>query len=268
MKVERRFTSAGSDPYVETSATPARSSTASPAAGPTGAESTATSTRRGGRAGLLRRAVLHAGQPDGRAQLAAVVQHRAELGLRHHRPGPGTTGTAIPRPASSSWRRRLRAPAAARLLHPVRGRRPGERRRHHGPVDPRGAAVQVRLGHGHQLLPAARRGRAAVRRRQEQRPDELSQDRRPRRRRDQERRDHPSGGQDGLPRPRPPRHRDFVNWKVREEQGRGTGHRFVASRRSLAAIARKLLRRGATHRTSAARTEAARGGGTARRRGT
>jgi ribonucleoside-diphosphate reductase alpha chain len=46
----------------------------------------------------------------------------------------------------------LRAPAAPCLLHPVGRRRPGGRRRHHGSVGARGAAVQVRLGHRHQLL--------------------------------------------------------------------------------------------------------------------
>ena len=39
--------------------------------------------RRGGRARLLRRDALHAGRPARRAQLAAVVQHGAPLGLRH-----------------------------------------------------------------------------------------------------------------------------------------------------------------------------------------
>jgi ribonucleotide reductase alpha subunit len=41
----------------------------------------------------------------------------------------------------------LRAPAAACLLHPGRRRRPRERGRHHGPLGPGGAALQVRLGH-------------------------------------------------------------------------------------------------------------------------
>ena len=46
----------------------------------------------------------------------------------------------------------VRASAAARLLHPVDHRRPRQRRRHHGPVGARGAPVQVRLRHRHQLL--------------------------------------------------------------------------------------------------------------------
>src|SRR5207249_273773 len=38
---------------------------------------------------LLRRAALPARDADGRAELAAMVQHRAALGLWHRRPGPG-----------------------------------------------------------------------------------------------------------------------------------------------------------------------------------
>ena len=44
---------------------------------------------RGGRPRVLRRALLHAGDADGGAELAAVVQHRPALGLRHRRPGQG-----------------------------------------------------------------------------------------------------------------------------------------------------------------------------------
>ncbi len=88
-----------------------------------------------------------------RAQLAAVVQHRPALGLRHRRSGPGPLVRRSPGPARPTLRPlRLRAAAAARLLHPERRRRPGERRRHHGPVGARGAPVQVRLGHRLQLL--------------------------------------------------------------------------------------------------------------------
>jgi hypothetical protein len=101
----------------------------------------------------------HAGQPDVGAQFAAVVQHRAALGLRHHRPGPGTLVLRSRHRRADAERLGLRAPAAARLLHPERGRRPGQRGRHHGSVDPRGAAVQVRLGHRLQFLGCA--GRAS-----------------------------------------------------------------------------------------------------------
>ena len=60
----------------------------------------------------------------------------------------------------------LRAAAAARLLHPEHQGRPRQRGRDHGSVGARGAPVQVRLRHRHQLLQPARRGRAALRRRQ------------------------------------------------------------------------------------------------------
>ena len=102
---------------------------------------------------------------------------------------------------------RLRAPAAARLLHPVGRGRPRQRGRDHGPLDPRGAAVQVRLGHRHQLLVAPRRERAAGRRRQVVGADELPQDRRPRRRRDQVGRHHAPRREDGDLRHGSPRHR-------------------------------------------------------------
>ena len=45
--------------------------------------------QRGRRPGLLRRAPLHARDADVRAELAAMVQHRPALGLRHRRPEPG-----------------------------------------------------------------------------------------------------------------------------------------------------------------------------------
>ena len=81
---------------------------------------------------------------------------------------------------------RLRAAGPARVLHPVDQRRPRQRRRHHGPVGPRGPHLQVRLAAPAPTSPtcAARASRspAAASR---QRPDELPQDRRPRRRRHQ-----------------------------------------------------------------------------------
>ena len=65
-------------------------------------------------------------------------------------PAQGHTLRRLPdRRAVATRRRRLRAPPAPRLLHPGHRRRPGQRRRHHGPVGARGTAVQVRLGHGH-----------------------------------------------------------------------------------------------------------------------
>src|SRR4029078_4820805 len=44
---------------------------------------------RGRRLRLLRRAALHAGPDAGRPELAAMVQHRAALGLRRRWPRPG-----------------------------------------------------------------------------------------------------------------------------------------------------------------------------------
>ena len=78
-----------------------------------------------------------------------------------------------------------------------RQRRPGERRRHHGPVGARGAPVQIRLRHRLELLRAARRRREAVGRRPLLRPDVVPQDRRPRRGRHQVGRHHAPRGEDG-----------------------------------------------------------------------
>ena len=49
----------------------------------------------------------------------------------------------------------LRASRPARLLHPVDQRRPRQRRRHHGPVGPRGPHLQVRLRHRHRTSPTS-----------------------------------------------------------------------------------------------------------------
>ena len=114
---------------------------------------------------LPRRAALHAGQADGRAELAAVVQHRPALGLRHRRSRPGPLLRRLQDRQADQVEVVLRASAAACLLHPGRRRRPRQRGRHHGPVGARGAPVQIRLRHRLQLLAAARRRRAPVRRR-------------------------------------------------------------------------------------------------------
>jgi hypothetical protein len=54
------------------------------------------------------------------AELAAVVQHRAELGLRHQRPGPGALGTPTTKTGELKLSRgRVHPPAAARVLYPV-----------------------------------------------------------------------------------------------------------------------------------------------------
>ena len=103
--------------------------------------------------------------PDVRAELAAMVQHRPALGLRHRRAGAGPLLRRPPDRRADAVGLRLRAPAAACLLHPGRARRPRQRGRHHGSVGARGAPVQVRLRHRLELLGAARRGREALRRR-------------------------------------------------------------------------------------------------------
>ena len=99
-----------------------RCSSAWPAPGPIGAGRAAISIRESRRARLLRRARLHAGEADGGAELAAMVQHRPALGLRHRRPEPGPFLRRFPDRQADQVEDRLRASAAACLLHPV-GRR-------------------------------------------------------------------------------------------------------------------------------------------------
>ena len=108
-----------------------------------------------------RRALLHAGDAEGRTQFAAMVQHRPALGLRHRRPEPGSLLRRSRHAPSAEIELRLRASAAACLLHPGREGRPRKRRRHHGFVDARGASLQIRLGHRHEFLePCAARTRS------------------------------------------------------------------------------------------------------------
>ena len=130
------------------SATPARSSTGWPAAGPTGARSTATST--GPRTpSAFYDELCHMLA----AQIAAPNSPQwFNTGLHyaygHQRPGPGPLLRRSRRPARSRARRRRtsarsRTPASSSRV----ARRPRQRRRHHGPLGPRGAHLQVRLGH-------------------------------------------------------------------------------------------------------------------------
>ena len=69
---------------------------------------------RGRRPGLLRRDLPHAGGPDGGAQLAAVVQHRPALGLRHRRARPGALPRRSARPAR--WRAPRRRTSSRRRM--------------------------------------------------------------------------------------------------------------------------------------------------------
>ena len=208
-----------------------------------------------GRAGLLRRAALHARDADGRAQLAAMVQHRAALGLRHRRAEPGPFLCRLQNRQAREVEDGLRAPAAARLLHPGHQGRSRQRRRDHGSVGARGAAVQIRLRHRLEFLPPARRGREAFGRRALLRPDELPQDRRPRGGRDQVGRHHAPRRQDGDRRRRSPRHRAVHQLEsARRAEGREPRHRLVgqpeASARGveglpqLRRLGRRLLRPG------------------------
>ena len=183
---------------------------------------------RGGRAGVLRRAPLHAGHADG-ARRTSPQWFNTGLHWAYGIDGPGQGHFYVDLETGkltvSDFG--LRASAAARLLHPVGRGRSRQRERHHGPVGARGAPVQVRLGHRLQLLQAARRQREAVGRRQVVRPDELPQDRRPRRRRHQVGRHDAPRRQDGRRRRRSSRHRGIHQLEgERGAEGRRPRHRL------------------------------------------
>ena len=195
-----------------------------------------------------------------------------QLGVRHHRPAAGPLVRRARRRRAEAVHERLRAPCPARLLHPVRRRRPRQRGRHHGPVGARGPRVQVRLRHRLQLLRHPRRERAPLGRRPLLRPDELPQDRRPRRGRDQVGRHHAPRGEDGDARPRPSRHpalralegrrgdqggrpRGRLADALRAPQQRRHGHRR-GRRRGRRAV-RRADQPGAARRPSAARARPA-----------
>ncbi len=94
---------------------------------------------------LLRRDPADARPANRRAELAAMVQHRAPLGLRHRRPGAGPLSRRSRERQIAGLGQCLRAPAAACLLHPVGRRRSRQSRRDHGPLGARSAAVQIRV---------------------------------------------------------------------------------------------------------------------------
>ena len=173
----------------------------------------------GRRAGLLRRDVPHARPPAGGAQLARSGSTPACTGPTASTARRRATTSPSPRAARSSRARtrtrdrsRTRvSSAASRTTSSARAASwtSGCARRGCSSTAPAPAPTSAR---------SAGRERTAVRRRPQQRPDELPQDRRPRRRRDQVRRHDPPRGQDGHLDIDHPDIENFINWKVREEQ--------------------------------------------------
>ena len=158
--------------------------------------------RRGGR-DLRGRARAPARHADGGVQLARLVQLRALPALRHHRTGrqPRVGPRAGRDPRDEE---RLRAAAVLGLLHPVGRRRPDGHLRAH---QERGAPLQVRLGHRHELQQAPRPAGETLGRRHLERPHELPRGPRSRGGRDEVGRHHAARREDGLPRHGPPRDR-------------------------------------------------------------
>jgi hypothetical protein len=134
------------------SATRARCSTAWPAAGPTGAGRAATSTARTTPAPSSTRCATCSPRRWARRTRRSGSTPACTGPTASTAPARATTTSITKTGELTKSKSRLRAPAAARLLHPERVRRPRQRRRHHGPVGARGAPVQVRLRHRLQLL--------------------------------------------------------------------------------------------------------------------
>ena len=173
---------------------------------------------------FYRRNALHAGAPDGRAQFAAMVQHRPALGLWHRWAGAGPLLRRLRDGQADEVEILLRTSAAARLFHPVRRRRSRQRRRHYGSLGARGAPVQIWLGHRLEFLGFARREREALGRRPLERPDVVPEDRRPRGGRDQIGRHDAARRQNGGGRRRPSRYRGLYRLEgQRGAEGRGAG---------------------------------------------
>ncbi len=213
--------------------------------------------QRGRRARLLRRAALHAGDADVRAQLAAMVQHRPALGLRHRRPEPGPL------------LRRLQDRQADQARRPptsIRSRTPASSSR--SPTTSSTKAASWTCGCARRACsntapapaPTSRalrgEGERLVRRRQVVGPDELPQDRRPRGRRHQVGRHHAPRRQDGDRRRRPSRHRAVhrLEGDARSRRSpasspaprstRSTCKRDPQGLRQLRGLGRRLLRAG------------------------
>ena len=215
---------------------PSRSSTASPAAGPTGAGRAATSTPKT----TPRRSSTSCATCSPRrwrAELAAVVQHRPALGLRHRRPGQGhyyvdpETGKLTK--STSAYEH---PQPHACFIQSINDDLVNEG----GIMDlwvREARLFKYGSGTGSNFSRAARRRRTAVRRRQVVRPDELPQDRRPRRRRHQVGRHHAPRRQDGRPRPRSSGHRGVHQLEGdRGAEGRRAGHRLEDQPKHLNAI--------------------------------
>ncbi len=186
---------------------------------------------RGRRRGLLRRDVPHAGGADGGAELAAVVQHRPALGLRHRRAAAGTLLRRSARRGEvvrSTSAYEQPAPHAC-FIQSIKDDLVNEG----GIMDlwVREARIfKYGSGTGIEFLRPARRGRAAVRRRQVERPDELPQDRRPGGRRHQVGRDHAPRRQNGRSGSRSSGHRGVRQLEGgRGGEGRVAGDRLAAA---------------------------------------
>jgi ribonucleoside-diphosphate reductase alpha chain len=181
--------------------------------------------------------LLHARHPARRAELAAMVQHRPALGLRHRRPRPGPF---LCRPFTGKLKKSDSAyehpqPHAC-FIQSV-----GDDLVNDGGIMDlwvrEARLFKYGSGTGSNFSEAARRGRKAVRRRQVVGPDELPEDRRPRRRRHQVGRHHAPRRQDGRRRHRPPGYRAVHRLEgQRGAEGRRPRHRLQDRPKHMTAV--------------------------------
>ena len=189
-------------------------------------------THRGGRPGVLRRDVLHAGGPDGGPEQPAVVQHRPALGLRHRGPAAGALlRRSGDRTRSTRSHLGLRAPGPARVLHPVASPTTwsttaaswtcGSAR----PASSSTAAAPARTSPpcaaraSRSPAAASRRGLMSFLKIGDRAAGAIKIGRH-----------HPPRRQDGRPRPRPPGHRGVRQLEGgRGAEGRRPGHRVAAA---------------------------------------
>jgi len=166
---------------------------------------------------VFRRARLHAGRPDGRAQFTAMVQYRPVLAYGIDGPSQGHFLRRLPDRQLVKSKSAYEHPQPhACFIQSIKDDLVNEG----GIMDlwlREARLFQIRLRHRHEFLQAARDGEKLAGGGRSSGLMSFS-DRRPRGRRDQIRRHHPARPQDGDRRYRPPRHRAVHHWKVTEEQ--------------------------------------------------
>ena len=197
---------------------------------------------RGRRPGVLRRSRATCWRRRWRRRTARSGSTPGCTGRTASRARRRDTTSSTPQRADGAEHQRLRAAGPACLLHPVGQRRPGERRRDHGPVGPRGPHLQVRLRHRARNFSALRgegeplsgggksSGLMSFLKIGDRAAGAIKSGR-----------DHPPRRQDGRPRPRPPGHRRVRQLEGgRGAEGRGPGQGSKLLNKHLNAILKAI----------------------------